>query len=1527
MSAYWPGVPTTCSTNLERGIFSGCSAAQTIKYPIYNKTEERVNFKDRKMIMEGICEVEEIDINGESYSPVEIVEISAYLNAIATLIFVLGVTWIKIQQKKDADALSHKKVTSADYTIVTRTLPKNSKDLSVKQVKQQLKEFFEDILFDENDGAPIEVADVNLVTSVDDYLNKCVDRGDAAEEVDLVIARIESQIRRKVWNPTTDSSKALLLSLKEVLLEFEYANDICLESSADAEHNNHMAYVTFAQEDGYLKALRKYPNIGIFTGVSQPKQEKLDNATVHVSPAPEALEIIYENLAVSGFSRMLRVISTTAATIIFLGISYIFIYQARIFSDSYQAIQINIDCSTYSVELGKSGSNTTAGPNIITYFDVLQDTYPSAYGLNVTNSDWGSKNYAKCYCSEVLYGAYLEGSADPNLDMTSYTFTHPDSNEEVELCSSATTVLSTFFSLFSTFVVVLINMFLVRVLSTMVDFERHATKTGKLLSVCFKLFIAQYINTALLTLIIAGDLSAVGVGTNLSFSLNNVQYLSEIEFGVFTGVITDYNTDWYFSVGASLLFTMCIFSIGQLPPQYMNVFMQKMKRLWDRRWSFKHGFTLKNTQEELDASYLGPPMPLQEKYSYLLTLIFVDMTYSPTMPLFNLITLGNLIVFYLSDMYTLLYFFQKPAFINEVLPDSVLNCLLVAALIHIGNGMWMFGNKAFYDPEVGVSYSAYDVWDSTGNNNVTFVSATRTASEDIDWIERGTNNYSTILGVLLIGYFIFVFFGFLRHFFLETLGIRTFVRALGNMLERSCPSWNFIGVKKIKPNGYPSYFESLTSSVLRQRVLEHTLDENIESKYIDYITTEENDKKEMGKDYSAEKSRQKRASKANVAFEAKRRESLLKSSLDDTSRVSLDNLDASHDVSDVMVDNITGRHSQKKHIHHAVESTMPNKNCPIAYTQRGGRDKGFYEGEYLQYTDVETGSTVFTFMKHDLDLDKQLKQHQVDNCNPSDVCILERPKHVPFEYEKEEKNIPDTEEYNKSITKDSRDIPLFVVGEKVIAYKGVDEKSLVIGEITDIDEQISAENDKIDTFVEKSHFSWSSNSNDAGNPNDTIKNKYFTDYRKNINSRTQDSKVTVTFQDGKSMTLNVAWVWLHRSLSNNRTGKFSVDSGIEFMNLIASGNNHSCDESYANTNTGTSEKRSTFSYHGKIANGSPTGDARTVYENGDSYKGHFLKGLFHGIGAYTWFSEEEENKCYYRGEFFKGLKQGLGTYIYNGNESYVYNGEYFCDKAHGYGKKVFTDGSGRIQVGEWNAGVAVVENNKNMTFGKGALVENSDDCCACLPTYDDDSKDLLKDGCGNIVYECTGCCVCKSCTCGKHNQGKSDNNLAQFEEDLSGIAKRIENSAAAGLDLLSLVSSTSSQSKANRDALTLEGHESYNINTVPEYQNKFGLETTHMARAAPTDLIMQVSHLPDIVDDDVIKDIFSECAPYKLKKTIIDESGAERDIYVVPEHSLWLKRNVPRMCGGVGLFNDKLGCECLAEPADDGSQPKYHCCL
>ena len=366
-----------------------------------------------------------------------------------------------------------------------------------------------------------------------------------------------------------------------------------------------------------------------------------------------------------------------------------------------------INCAVFDVNTAKDASSQNLPSSTITYTDVLYDKNPAEYNVNTTDSSWGSYNYLKCFCSQVAYESQLNGDKDPMAIMKNYDFYDKESNSTKKYCNimlSGSTI-SMAANYIATFVIVVVNANLSFLMSFLVDFEKHANATGRIMSMMVKLFIAQYINTAFLSLIIAGDISRAG-GTNIRFGAGEG---SLITFGIFTGTIQDYDATWYSTVGSSIMFTMFMFTIGNQPTVLLGVFLKWLSRTMDRKWSFTPDVTHVDTQMALDKLYIGPEIQMNLKYAAILTLVFVDMTYSATCPLFNFITFMNLMVIYASDKYMIFHLFKKPPVLNAALPRVVLNMLYFAAAVHVLNGMWMFGNNAFYSPEIVTYYNTFMV--------------------------------------------------------------------------------------------------------------------------------------------------------------------------------------------------------------------------------------------------------------------------------------------------------------------------------------------------------------------------------------------------------------------------------------------------------------------------------------------------------------------------------------------------------------------------------------------------------------------------------------------------------------------------------------------------------------------------------------------------------------------------------------------------------------------------------------------------
>ena len=60
---------------------------------------------------------------------------------------------------------------------------------------------------------------------------------------------------------------------------------------------------------------------------------------------------------------------------------------------------------------------------------------------------------------------------------------------------------------------------------------------------------------------------------------------------------------------------------------------------------------------------------------------------------------------------------------------------------------------------------------------------------------------------------------------------------------------------------------------------------------------------------------------------------------------------------------------------------------------------------------------------------------------------------------------------------------------------------------------------------------------------------------------------------------------------------------------------------------------------------------------------------------------------------------------------------------------------------------------------------------------------------------------------------------------------------------------------------------------------------------------------------------------------VLDENGEPTGEVkkVIPAHSLWVQAVCQLFGGSSASLNRSVGCECLAEPDDDGEMPKYIC--
>jgi hypothetical protein len=332
-----------------------------------------------------------------------------------------------------------------------------------------------------------------------------------------------------------------------------------------------------------------------------------------------------------------------------------------------------------------------------------------------------------------------------------------------------------------------------------------------------------------------------------------------------------------------------------------------------------------------------------------------------------------------------------------------------------------------------------------------------------------------------------------------------------------------------------------------------------------------------------------------------------------------------------------------------------------------------------------------------------------------------------------------------------------------------------------------------------------------------------------------------------------------------------------------------------------------------------------------SYEGMWHKGQYHGHGKI-----EHTTGDTYEGDWKEGQRDGIGLF-FDAKDGSTYNGNWEQDGKHGRGKLLQKDGS--ILLGDWVRDEPQAKSM--MTFPKGQQPDQVE-CGECGPRYTPSGDPTPRDCCGRPKCDCSKhhhihvpCCtwLCNIC--------EDKSNFAEMAEEEGDVEMATSPSNSVRGDPSSKRSSkklpvstkedaagdTDEPKATEAEAKFLLGHESYNMDTIPEYRQRFGLSKTHMARRAPDDWILSSTNLPHVHDDAQIRRILSKAEPYRLRKPIRGDDGKPTGKYnwVIPKHSVMLQRLCKICGGGADSCNKTSCCECLAEPNDEGDQPKWEC--
>jgi hypothetical protein len=253
-----------------------------------------------------------------------------------------------------------------------------------------------------------------------------------------------------------------------------------------------------------------------------------------------------------------------------------------------------------------------------------------------------------------------------------------------------------------------------------------------------KLFLAQFFNSSIILLVIAGSFPGLKRAMVGTFA----------EGLLFQGEITDTNSKWYTEVGVSVSV-----AIITLP---LTARFGTAVRFVAFRWKRWLAVTTAVTQDELNAAFEGYDFDISTRYGEVLNVLFVTMVFSGGMPSLIPFAAVSFMMNYVIDKFDFARCSKLPPWYSNDLAEASANLVAYSAVGHLLFAVWA---NSFYriEPDKLVSsiigdvlYGLCDAWQANApaplNDLFGTVSDMREVARRA--LQKNTAWYTMILSVL-----------------------------------------------------------------------------------------------------------------------------------------------------------------------------------------------------------------------------------------------------------------------------------------------------------------------------------------------------------------------------------------------------------------------------------------------------------------------------------------------------------------------------------------------------------------------------------------------------------------------------------------------------------------------------------------------------------------------------------------------------------------------------------------------------------
>lgn len=520
------------------------------------------------------------------------------------------------------------------------------------------------------------------------------------------------------------------------------------------------AFVTFENEEACIYIKEIYSTS--FHCCNKTLGElSLQNTNIKVNETVDPTDVKWENIGVSPCSACCRSLFTAIISIIMIIISFIIIYIAKIYQGKLTDEYDSVDCSIFP-------------PSRLTLVDVVLDVFPVELHQTV-----GNTGKLGCFCwnyflksptsvtgqvfsvpkEELINEAFIEQSRkaayinnntfdmNSNHDKWSNSYLTPwiggDGSDTTEkLCGNYVSklALSEGLTFVSVLAVLIINTILTQCIYALIRFERKKSGSGELASLVVKIFISQFLNTAIILLLVNMNLERFDVHLEIFDG-----------FSILGGQWDFFSIKWYSVIGVSIIITMIINIASGIASPIIGFIMKSLFVWYDRGFSFDPFVTRQKTLTDLEAIYTGKVFFLEQSYAWTLNTMYVCLMYSLGCPFLLIVLFCAFMIKYWADKIGFLRVYRTPDKFDSSLPQYVTTIIPWSLLVHVILSCIIFSDNLAFQEDPGFM-------DVVSDNQVVGAITDFFDDSDLKFISQLITHvpHLVVLFVLLVLYAIFV---------------------------------------------------------------------------------------------------------------------------------------------------------------------------------------------------------------------------------------------------------------------------------------------------------------------------------------------------------------------------------------------------------------------------------------------------------------------------------------------------------------------------------------------------------------------------------------------------------------------------------------------------------------------------------------------------------------------------------------------------------------------------------------------------